>query len=577
MFGTSIDLCWAPRNNKGLGQLRLFLACVLLAPYSVAQTWPQWGRNAEHTGFASAKGQAPDRILGSFLYDPLADQISRDAGGELLVHYMTPLVDDGDVFIMSRGASRWASCRDTPPPCGTQLWSRMQWGVTKLSSRQGGLTSRWTALSTWTPPPVSASGWEPVFHPALRGRYLYMPGGAGSLLKFNRRTGELIATIQPFGETDTNRYVISPLTVDAAGAVYYTVVQLDAAQPWQSDVREAWLIKVNSAVETQTEGTQKISFAELLPQAPVDGCVTTFSQKDLPWPPSRDASPPALPCGGQRPGVNAAPAVAPDGTIYVVSRSHLNPAYSYLVALTSDLTLKWAASLRDRLHDGCDIVLPPSGTLGGCRAGALTGVDPATNAPPAGRILDESTASPAIAPDGSIYFGALTRYNYDRGHLFHFDSAGGFLGTYDFGWDMTPAIFEHDGTWSVIMKDNHYPVGSYCGLPGFCGQGDAKYFLTSLTPDLRTEWTYQPDGEPLEWCVNMVAVDRAGTVFANSEDGNVYAVDASGKQLGHIFLRLAIGAAYTPIAIGENGVVYAQNAGALFAVGDGTRQLRKLE
>ncbi len=61
---------------------------------------------------------------------------------------------------------------------------------------------------------------------------------------------------------------------------------------------------------------------------------------------------------------------------------------------------------------------------------------------------------------------SATRYNYARGHLFRFSATGEFMSACDFGWDITPAIFEHDGTWSVIVKDNFYPVGSYCSLLG---------------------------------------------------------------------------------------------------------------
>ena len=92
-----------------------------------------------------------------------------------------------------------------------------------------------------------------------------------------------------------------------------------------------------------------------------------------------------------------------------------------------------------------------------------------------------------IAPDGSVLYGAATRYNYGRGHLFRFSSAGEFMSAYDFGWDITPAIYEHDGAWSVIVKDNFYPIGSYCNVLGHCGQGEARYNLTSLGPELRRE------------------------------------------------------------------------------------------
>ena len=38
-------------------------------------------------------------------------------------------------------------------------------------------------------------------------------------------------------------------------------------------------------------------------------------------------------------------------------------------------------------------------------------------------------------------------------------------------------------------------------------------------------------------------------------------------MVGKIFLDTALGAAYTPVALGPDGVVYAQNNGHLFAVG----------
>jgi len=106
--------------------------------------------------------------------------------------------------------------------------------------------------------------------------------------------------------------------------------------------------------------------------------------------------------------------------------------------------------------------------------------------------------------------------------------------------------------------------------------------MTSLTADLVPEWTYEnlndqacerladgsisckPSTGKFEWCVNMVAVDRDGVVFANSEDGNLYAIDRTGAMVGRVFLKLALGAAYTPLAIGRDGRVYAQNDGTLF-------------
>ncbi|HYW87037.1 MAG TPA: hypothetical protein VFB50_04665, partial [Chloroflexota bacterium] len=94
---------------------------------------------------------------------------------------------------------------------------------------------------------------------------------------------------------------------------------------------------------------------------------------------------------------------------------------------------------------------------GKCSFDAKIGVDPATNEMPAGRIIDSGTASPTILPDGNVLFGAYTRYNVARGHLFKFSSSGQFQGSFDFGWDDTLAVVPgQDNDFSIVMKDNHY-------------------------------------------------------------------------------------------------------------------------
>jgi outer membrane protein assembly factor BamB len=457
----------------------------------------------------------------------------------------------------------------------------MSWGVTKLRRRNGSLEKQWTTMSTWKPAPDDGTGWEPVFHPAVTATHLYMPGAGGMVMKVDRQSGEVVDCLTPFDDEEPNRYITSPLTIDGQGYIYYTVMKLDPSAPWSRDVVEADLVKAEPGGKAW-----KVSFARLGGELAAGECVGTFAREPLPWPPSPDAQPPSGPCGSQRPGLNAAPAVGSDGTVYVIGRAHFNAAYGFLAAVNPDLTPRWSASLRDRLRDGCDVLLPPSGMMGGCREGSRRGVDPATNDLPAGRVEDRSTASPTVAPDGSVLYGAYTRYNYRRGHLFRFSGNGEFLGSYDYGWDITPAIFAHDGTWSVIVKDNGYAVGSYCDVLGYCGQAEAKFRMTSLTAELRPEWSYQntndqacdrlADGrvvceahsEGFDWCVNMVAVDRNGVVLANSEDGNVYAIDRTGRMVGQLFLKKALGAAYTPLSIGEDGAIYTQNNGTLFVVGE---------
>jgi outer membrane protein assembly factor BamB len=291
-----------------------------------------------------------------------------------------------------------------------------------------------------------------------------------------------------------------------------------------------------------------------------------------------------------------APAVGADGTIYTIARNHAVTRYGYLVAVNSNLTPKWTATMHGVLNDGCNVQIPPNGTPGGCSVGATTGVAPDTNSLPSGRILDDSSSSPVVAPDGSIFYGSYTRYNYAQGHMLHYSSTGAFLGSFIFGWDVTPAIYSHGGTYSLVTKDNHYgEVGSYCNDDAVCPPDrnasnpgyPEEYFITQLSPALTVEWKYkntntlsctrQPNGSVtcvddhpfgFEWCVNAPAIDSNGVVYANSEDGNLFAINQGGTLKQKIFQQLALGAAYTPASIGGDGKLYSQNDGHLYVVGN---------
>lgn len=66
--------------------------------------------------------------------------------------------------------------------------------------------------------------------------------------------------------------------------------------------------------------------------------------------------------------------------------------------------------------------------------------------------------------------------------------------------------------------------------------------------------------------MNAPTVDRRGVVYANSEDGTLYAINLGGQLRQSIFQQLALGAAYTPASLGPDGKIYTQNAGHMFVV-----------
>jgi outer membrane protein assembly factor BamB len=555
-----------------------------LSPLPESSTWDQWGQNGAHTGAIGVRGQPAQQIDAQAVSDPFTNAEAAIFGGDLGVHYQTPLLNGAQVCIEVKSGHY----------VGPSNWNSQTWGEECLKWRGQSLVPQWTVKSDWKPVPLGfgerGPSFEPVFHAAIAGSTLYLPAGGGTILLFDLATGAPKGRVNPFGSTLNARiYTVGPLATDGENVIYNTI-ELKAANPWQQDIVDAWLVKV-----APNGRVRKVSFRVLTPDlAPGESCLGAFDIRDLPWPPSAHAVPPSSLCGSPRPPLNMAPAIARDGTIYVGSVAHLSDWTSWLVAVNPDLTPLWQTSLRDLFHDGCRVLLPPNGQPGGCRTGAATGVDPAQNRPGAGRLIDDSTASPVVAPDGNIALGAYTRYNYSQGHLVMFDPNGKVLDSYPFGWDVTPAVYVHDNTYSLVTKDNHYGgLGSYCDSGPLCAPRNASspagpeaYFITQLSSTLQPEWRFQstntrschraPSGalrcvsdhpEGFEWCINAPAVDSAGTVYATSEDGYLYAIAQGGGLGGQVFLRLAIGGAYTPLALDRLGRIFTQNDGVVFAIG----------
>jgi hypothetical protein len=472
-----------------------------------------------------------------------------------------------------------------PFPCGmaqenivNEIWQE------KRYQRQldGTFVEKWTFESDWKPFPVFR--WEPMFQPALWGPILYVPGAGGSVWQvlslFDRAIP--LQRINPFPTVDPNTYVTSGVTVDRSGFLYWNVIQQDP----NTFENRGFLVKASPSGQTW-----KVDYETLIPGAPAefDACFYSFGfafpRPPRPWPPSADAVPPQFACGRQRPGVNVTPTISRDGTIFTASTAdfagRFGAGYSYIVALNPDLSLKWATSLRGLVNDGCGVHRPdsPEGDAVCSETFSAVGVDPTTNMSPALNVDDDSSSSPVALPDGGVLYGALDNYNFARGHLVKLDKDGHFAGTYPFGWDTTPAVYQHDGTYSIVLKDNHYFTAG-------------PFLVSQLSKDLQVEWQFQntstqactrlpdgtlqcsdttPDGEEhpngFEWCVNAPAVDARGNVYANAEDGFVYQIGQGGVLKTQTFLNQALGAAYTPISLDPAGRVFALNNGELTVLG----------
>ncbi|TMB29821.1 MAG: hypothetical protein E6J61_14180 [Deltaproteobacteria bacterium] len=554
---------------------------------SATTDWTQTGRAPDHAGTVCASG-VPFSGVSTFVLDPNLPQETAEVQGSLLVHYQVPLVVGDDVYAAVKTAGTYVSCSPpgsrTPFPCGPDAWDRQIWNEQHFVWQGNQLVASWIVPTDWKPPPnrgtspstASLGGWEPQFHAVISGDSLWMPAGNGAVMQLDRLTGQLRSRPDPFNG-DASVFVAGPLTATSSGDILYTAIQLNLADPWGDNDPLGFLVRIRAGTATVVPWTTLVPGA---PNPQDTNCEGTYAvnPNTQPLPPltaSGAVQPaPSVRCGIQRPAINASAAVGPDGTIFVASRSHRLARYAYVVAVNpADLTPRWAASMRNVLEDGCGVTVPADNRAGNCTSAAPRGVDPLTGTNPAGFISDQGSSSPVALPDGGVIFGALTNYNGFRGHLFKFASDGHVAGTFDFGWDITPAWFPHDGTYSIVLKDNHYLTGG-------------PYYITQLSADLHVEWRFASSntqtcsrqangqiscvddgqhGNGFEWCINSVAVDRDGIVYANSEDGNLYAIGPGGVFKNRVFLDRALGAAYTPISMDSKGRIYAQNAGKMYA------------
>jgi len=267
---------------------------------------------------------------------------------------------------------------------------------------------------------------------------------------------------------------------------------------------------------------------------------------------------------------NSAPALSSDGsTLYVVVKSGSTEYYGYLLGLDAvTLATKYKVFLKDP-RDG--------------------------NANNAG-ILDVSTASPTVAPDGDVYFGIFSNPdNGSRGFLLRFSAdltvektPGGF------GWDYTPAIvpasmaplYTGSSSYLIFSKYNNYAnAGDGNGVnrialidpnatqidphPSANGLVEMREVLTVIgtTPD--DENPSLPNAVR-EWCINTAAVNPAtNSIFTPSEDGHIYRWNLATNSLSQaLALSPGIGEPYVPSVIGPDGTVYTLNGGTMFALGD---------
>ena len=218
-----------------------------------------------------------------------------------------------------------------------------------------------------------------------------------------------------------------------------------------------------------------------------------------------------------------------------------------------------------------------------------------------------SSASPMVAPDGQVFFGALRNNDgSSHGWMFQFDqnlvqtdSNNKTFPIGAFGWDDTPSVVlassvkSYTGTspYLILTKYNNYkgtggdgrnrlaildPKANDVTKDRITGISVMNEVITVLGVTCDSEFypcqsntkVSNPAVPVREWCINAAAVDNINRrAVVNSEDGSCYLWDFDTNSLQQAFhLQPSTGEPYTSTAVGPDGTAYAINKAYLHAV-----------
>ncbi len=492
------------------------------------RAWMGYGRNAQHDATAGVAAQSLTKIL----WQTPVDLNPPYSGEDLLIHYGSPCITANNTVVIAVKTGLYDGYR-----------------IEAHSGPTGSLV--WKEDTNYQLPPHN---WGPSYGPTL----VNVP--LGNLFDPRSVYAGFFTTWAAWPDAGGN--IVFRSSPDSAYARKRTVAFYGDAAYASSSATYDNAIRICSPLTTGPDGSVYFSYQVVasnplglqsgFARVTMNGGGVFVSAQDA----TGDANTPL-------PKMNCGPALSRDGkTLYTVAKGY--GAGGYLLGLDS-ITLK--PKFKVLLMD------PKSGL-------------------PA-HVDSDGTSAPLVAPDGDVYYGVLENpwySNHLRGWLLHFNSDLSVAKTPGaFGWDDTPSVvptrtlanYTGHSSYLLMCKYNNY-AGAYGdgknriavldpstteleSISGFTTMGE---YATQLGPTPDSSFWWVP-GAVREWCINSAAVDPiTNSIIANCEDGVLYRwnLDA-GRFTEHIRLTPGIGEAYTPTAIGANGVVYAINNATLFAVG----------
>lgn len=474
--------------------------------------WAGLGRDSSHTAQLTTGTQPLNQIRWSTPVD-LAPQYS---GTYLLIHYGTPLITASGLVLVTvkTGASGGFRMECRQPSNGGLIWSQ---------------------TTDFILPPHN---WVPSCGSTLTPSNQLATPAAGGTILLRADADSTTSTVTRIAFYGTAAYQANPAAYDSA---------ITICTPITADGQG------NLYFGFRASGSTPVPLTSGIARIAANGTGSWVSAATA-------AGDPSI----RKVTYNCAPAIALDGSLYILVNSSNNSGGSggYLLKLDST-TLALQARVRLK-----DVATPTNDAY----------------------LYDDGTASPTIGSDGDVYVGVLENgfgSNHLRGWMLHFNAT---LTTTKlpgpFGWDDTAAIvpramlpqYTGPSSYLLLTKYNNYWSGGGDGLNRL-GVFDPNVSMidpiSGATVMNAVIHVLGPTPDPAfpagvtEWCINTAAIDVAGkSAIVNSEDGKVYRWHLPTNTLNQsVTLTSGLGEAYTPTIVGADGTCFAINNGILFAVG----------
>ena len=511
------------RNHRRAAHRVMATMCALLVSRSIwAQSirfpWSGYAHEPQHSAIASVASQPLNHIL----WQTAVDLNPQYNGGELFIHYGSPLITRSNTVIVpvKTGASGGFQVEALAGATGATNWARA--------------TDYLLPSHDWTP------SYSPTLTPKNR---LYFAGGGGTIYYCDTpdttNSAPVIGQIAFYGlsnyAANTNAYlnnvfICTPITSDRYGNIFFGF-QVTGSTP-----------------VSLTSGIARIDFNGTGTWIAAGTTVSNATVSQV--------------------AMNCAPALSNDHKTLYLAINNGYSGYGYLVALDSR-TLAPLASVRlkDVKYPSNDANVDDDGT-----SSPTVGPD--------GDVYYGVLENPWYANHDRgwlLHFNSTLTQTKVPG-AFGWDDTASVVPA-----SMVPSY--HGGSPYLLMtKYNNYADPGIGGdgvnkiaildpqnseTDPISGATVMNEVLTIAGPTPDPEFTNTYPNAVHEWCINSAAVDPfTKSVLANNEDGKLYRWDLTSNTLSETnVLTSGIGEAYTPTLVGVNGVVYAINNATLYAIG----------